>query len=521
MSDTGLNVEARFRFHGYGNGVEWGTIRVREIVAGADSEVRDDTGRPIDDAAQAGDLVQKEWRKQLHSRKGRDVMHLIVSARAGTDASAFESAVREFLGAQFVGHRYVFAVHDPTLDPKGMAEGGKRPHIHAHAIVTMRSETGERIVTSPQLFREWRAVMAEKAREQGIDMELTDRREFANSPAYTHNQVRPLSYRGRTEHEGTSDAAHARYRAKRSNEINLPATERSRQYAAAAVNAWDEFADEGRCTREGAFALKQRDRLEKVAAGVHQKEPVFEGNRPEGIRNAINIIELGQFMNGENGQMREMTRTEFEAYEQCVEAVLASVAQSLDGREWVEFEEVAAAAREVVNVRRDYLEFAERQTEREINGAAEIAVDSDNQHMREAAKSDRDLQHTIAQIELSRAEDKRNGRDRESYSIGAGTNNNEDVLGGSQETAEAEQHRDPGQDVRSTPEQDDHVAEQQATMASEQRPKHPDERAAERKPTLDAEHVRFDPPQHHVPRLRQIELELQEREDRDRDGRDR
>src|SRR5690606_21762481 len=128
-SDAGRDVEASFRFHGFGNGVEWGTARVRELVAGTDREVRDDTGRLIGDAALAGDLVQKEWRRELHSRKGRDVMHLIVSARAGTDGTAFEAAVREFLGEQFSGHRYVFAVHDPALDPKEVAEGGKRPHI--------------------------------------------------------------------------------------------------------------------------------------------------------------------------------------------------------------------------------------------------------------------------------------------------------------------------------------------------------------------------------------------------------
>ena len=138
-TEIGHEIEARFRFHGYGNGVEWGTARVRELVARSDGAVRGESGRPVDGAEQAGDLVQKEWRRELHSRKGRDVMHLIVSARAGTDGRAFEAAVRDFLGDQFAGHRYVFAVHDPALDPKEMSEGGKRPHIHAHAIVTMRS----------------------------------------------------------------------------------------------------------------------------------------------------------------------------------------------------------------------------------------------------------------------------------------------------------------------------------------------------------------------------------------------
>ncbi len=358
---AGGDFETRFRFHGYGNGVEWGTARVRELVASTDREVRDDAGRLIGDATQAGDLVQKEWRKELHSRKGRDVMHMIVSARAGTDAPAFEGAVREFLGEQFEGHRYVFAVHDPALDPKEMAEGGKRPHIHAHAIVTMRSETGERIVTSPQLFREWRSLMAEKAREQGIDMELTDRREFASAPAYTRNQVRPVSYRGRTEYEGTSAAAHARYQAKRSNELSLAASDRSRQYAATAAWAWSDLATEEPGTVEGEFAKVQEARLEG-AADITQIDLVFEGVTQEGVKKTINMIEFGQVANGEgDGQMREMTRPEFEAYEKRVEAVLASVEQTLDPAERQEFDEVAAAAREVVDIRREYLDLTERQ----------------------------------------------------------------------------------------------------------------------------------------------------------------
>ncbi len=143
--------------------------------------------------------------------------------------AAFRSAVREFLGEQFAGHRYVFAVHDPALDPKEMEEGGKRPHIHAHAIVTMRSELASGSSPVRRCFGNGAPLMAEKAREQGIDMELTDRRELASAPAYTRNQVRPVSYRGRTEHEGTSEAAHARYQAKRSNEVWPAHSPRSRR----------------------------------------------------------------------------------------------------------------------------------------------------------------------------------------------------------------------------------------------------------------------------------------------------
>ena len=66
-------------------------------------------------------------------------------------------------------------------------------------------------------------------------------------------------------------------------------------------------------------------------------------------------------------------------------------------------------------------------------------------------------------------------------------------------------------------EQDDQIVEQQATMTSEQRTRHTDDRSADRMPVLDAELARSDPPQQQVPRLRQIELELEERQDRDRD----
>jgi hypothetical protein len=73
------------------------------------------------------------------------------------------------------------------------------------------------------------------------------------------------------------------------------------------------------------------------------------------------MIEFRQIANGEDGQMREMTRPEFEAYEKRVEAVLASVEQTLDAAERPEFDEVAAAAREVVDIRREYLDLTERQ----------------------------------------------------------------------------------------------------------------------------------------------------------------
>jgi hypothetical protein len=593
-SETGRDLAARFRFHGYGNGVEWGTARVRELVARTDGEVRDDSGLLIADTEQAGDLVQKEWRKELHSRKGRDVMHLIVSARAGTDAAAFEGAVREFLGEQFAVHRYVFAVHDPALDPKEMTEGGKRPHIHAHAIVTMRSETGERIETSPQIFREWRAVMAEKAREQGIDMELTDRREFASAQAYTRNQVRPVSFRGRTEHEGTSEAAHSRYQAKRSNELDLARTPRSNKYAAAAASVWNDLTDERQDDEVGDFAALQKDRLES-AARDGQIDGIIDQHETGTTKNNANMALLGELFEGEVDQMREMTRPEFESYEKRVEAVLTTVEQTIDASEHDDFDEVAAAAREVVDIRREYLEFTEQQVEtergdvrradgqrddvnaqwdaavdrhgqhvveaanevlvevehyreglsrieagelprshgasyqsglaREVRRAAELAVDDGNPYMREVAKSDQELQRAIERVEMSREEARRAADsmqlERSGTEPDSTVGQHKGSSGGSSGLMEAEQNRRADHDDRLDSRRDEHADDPQGPPLPEHPRRRSDERETERRPAVEVDAARSDPPQQLVPRLRQIELELEERHDRDRDDRER
>ncbi|MEP9389981.1 hypothetical protein [Mesorhizobium sp. KR9-304] len=366
-SEFGSGVDAHFRFHGYGNGVRFATARVRDLVERFDREVRDETGRLISTSEDAGDLVQKDWRHEMHSRKGRDVMHLIVSARAGTDLAAFQDAVRDFLGEQFAGHRYVFAVHDPSDDPKEIAEGGKRPHIHAHAIVTMRSETCERIVTSPQVFREWRALMAEKAREHGIDMELTDRRDQASPPAYTRNQVRPVSYVGRTEHEGTSEAAQSRYDAKREN-TEMSATPRhSRSYVAAAIHTWRELAADIEDKELANYAALQINRI-KIASqkiGQHAETGLLATHAPS------NMVMLKTLTEIEEATMQQMTRPEFEAYEKRVEAVLGSVEASIEPSERQDYDEIAAAARDVVSIRREYLELRERETQMPADGRPE------------------------------------------------------------------------------------------------------------------------------------------------------
>ncbi|MBB6469186.1 hypothetical protein HNQ96_005075 [Aminobacter lissarensis] len=380
--DTRSSVEdpsAVFSFAEYGNGVDYGTSRLRRLVEAFDGNVHDERGAKIENDGVAGDIVQKDWRHQLHSRKSRDVMHLITSARAGTDVDAFKEAARDFLAAQFAGHRYVFALHDPTQDPKDEADGGKRPHVHVHAIITMKSEFGERIETSPQVFRGWRSLMAEKAREHGIQMEMTDRRELATAPAFGRNQVRPISRQGRTEHVGTSDAAHERYQAKRSERPTTARAKRSIEYTVKAQETWQELALESGDREVAGFASMQEKRIETAIERDHAGPDLVAAEANFGSKYRANMIWLEAIVS-EAGNVREMSRPEFEAYEKRVETALFKFERLIGEEDRADYDEVAAAARDHVNVRREILELTEERLELQ-KGDRELAAEARPERM--------------------------------------------------------------------------------------------------------------------------------------------
>lgn len=577
-SAAAQDVAARFSFQGYGNGVEYGASKLRSLVERHDGNVRDDRGQVIGDEELAGDLVQKEWRGDLHSRKGRDVIHLIMSARAGTNVEAFENAARDFLAEQFAGHRYVFAMHDPANDPKEEGEGGKRPHVHAHAIITMRSESGDRIETTPQVFREWRATMAEKARAQGIAMEMTDRREFASPPAFTRNQVRPVSSEGRTEHVGKSEAAQGRYDAKRGGRRSLAKAERSREYAIKATQSWQKIALASGDRRVVAYAEQQRDLLTASLSAGEAEASVNVVHADFGSKFRANLVTLQKAVL-EGPEMRETTRAEFEAYEKKVETALFRLERSVGADERVDFDEVASVAREHVNGRRELMELyemkgqaqAEQGTATERNESRERRDDANEQWDAAVAKHGEAVVEAANDV-LMDIETSREGLDR----IEAGELSNDprvfraDIERGLARAAElavqgntymrevaekdpdlkraieaAEQTRErPAEEQGKTPANVDAVTEQQRDPRPEEVERWPDEpaerEAHELASTVDAtnrlqdklnrdkeatprggETTRTDPAQQHIPRLEELEREEIERRERDRDDRDR
>ncbi|WP_292360089.1 conjugal transfer protein TraA [Mesorhizobium sp.] len=572
-SAAAQDVAARFSFQGYGNGVEYGASKLRSLVERHDGNVRDDRGQVIGDEKLAGDLVQKEWRGDLHSRKGRDVMHLIMSARAGTNVEAFENAARDFLAEQFAGHRYVFAMHDPANDPKEEGDGGKRPHVHAHAIITMRSESGDRIETTPQVFREWRATMAEMARAQGIAMEMTDRREFASPPAFTRNQVRPVSREGRTEHVGTSEAAQGRYDAKRGGRRSLAKAERSREYAIKVTQSWEKIALASGDQRVVAYAEQLLDRLTATLSAGQAEASVNVVHADFGSKFRANLVTLQKAVL-ESPEMRETTRAEFEAYEKKVETALFRLERSVGPDERDDFDEVASVAREHVSGRRELMELYE------LKGRAQAeqgtATDREGQERRDDANEQWDAavaKHGEAVVEAANdvlvdIETSREGLDR----IEAGELSNDpralraDIERGLARAAElavqgntymreeaekdpelkraieaAEQTQErPAEDKGKPPANADAVTEQQRDPRPEEAERRPDEPAHELASTVDAtnrlqdkatrdketaqrggETTRTDPAQQHIPRLEELEREERERRERDRDDRDR
>ena len=554
-------ADAAFRFTGYGNGTDYGTSHVRSLVAAHKGEVQDERGRTIADAKQAGDLVQLEWRNQLHSRKPRDVMHLILSARAGTDTAAFQNAARDFLGQQFAGHRYVFSLHDAQSDPKAEAEGGKRLHVHLHAIIAMRSDAGDRVETTIAAFRQWRLGMAEKARAHGINMEMTDRRDRASAPSYSRNQVRPLNTIGRTQHEGTSAAAEQRYGAKRDDLPSYSATTRSQAYMQKAYGEWRKVRQSRGPRTQQDFIRSQMVRLEDPRTTVGSRDTAHQEAGNSGSQFRTYLVKLTELV-FEGDDMRHMTRPEFEAYEKRVETALFQAEQTMPPEARKDFEEITHAAREHVNVRREIVELLEvrgtagmsdqRSREPGADGPQDDKQrwnDAVERHGFAAAnaanKALLDIERTREAIERIAAErpDEVPALKKEldlhvtkAAELGASGNGIirevaeiDDNLKAALQSLERDRQKRENEKSSARTQSDEAATANRGTPQVERKQTQPDDRdargpeserdTASRQETGDT--TKSDPAKQHVPRLEEIQRETKQRNERDHDERER
>lgn len=223
----------------------------------------DHLGKPLRSADDLRDIT-REWSRHLRSQTPRDTMHMVVSAKAGTDVTAFTHAVRAFLHTQFADHKFMFGVHTDKL------EAG---HIHAHAIVAVRGENGAKLHPGPTDLAQWRVNYAAQAREHGLEVVATRAAEQASSRSYGPKDksivdaaTTPRPERKEQDRAYASDPRNAdlikgamkRMETARANPVRVPQTERQR---AGVRESFEHWQAETKADPANALARNMVERL--------------------------------------------------------------------------------------------------------------------------------------------------------------------------------------------------------------------------------------------------------------------
>jgi type IV secretory pathway VirD2 relaxase len=230
------------------------------------------TGATIKDASAIA-TEARAWRHDLRSFSPRDTMHLIVSAKAGTDIEAFINSVRGFLHEQFADHKFMFGVHTDKADAG---------HIHAHAIVTVRNGDGQKITPGPQDFRAWREVFAEHAQANSLKIVATSAAERASSQSYgpkdkaiveaadrprPGREARDRAYAAEPANQPLIDNARRRIETARTNPVRIPKTARALAVVNDARQSWYDLVKSDASNLVAVQNLA-RTMLAQVGAGI-------------------------------------------------------------------------------------------------------------------------------------------------------------------------------------------------------------------------------------------------------------
>lgn len=231
----------------------------------------DHLGKPLRSADDLRD-VTREWARHLRSQTPRDTMHMVVSAKAGTDVKAFTHAVRAFLHTQFADHKFMFGVHTDKL------EAG---HIHAHAIVAVRGEHGAKLHPGPTDLVQWRINYAAQASEHGLEVVATRAAEQASSRSYgpkdksivdaattprPERKEQDRAYASDPRNAGLIKGAMKRMETARANPVRVPQTERERTGVRESFEHWQAEAE---ADPANTLARNMVERLEAAhAAGT-------------------------------------------------------------------------------------------------------------------------------------------------------------------------------------------------------------------------------------------------------------
>ncbi|WP_131120180.1 relaxase/mobilization nuclease domain-containing protein [Lichenihabitans psoromatis] len=232
---------------GTSHGRDGVTYRLNKLIEAGPAI--DDRGKSVANVADTRSAA-REWGRSLRSQSSRDTMHLILSAKAGTDVGALIEAARAFLHDRFADHKFMFGVHTDKE-----ADG----HVHAHAVITVKNEAGQKIHPGRDTFQDWREAYAEHAQAQGLKIVATSARERASSQSYgprdkaivdvaerprPAREARDRGYASHPDNQRLIENARHRIGTARSNPIRLPTSEPARQAVDDSAAAWRTVARE-------------------------------------------------------------------------------------------------------------------------------------------------------------------------------------------------------------------------------------------------------------------------------------
>ncbi len=263
-----IDVSPGMTNHGR-NGV---TYRLNKLID--QGAAVDDSGKSIANVADTR-IAAREWGPALRSQSVRDTMHLMLSAKAGTDVEALRRASRSFLHDRLGDHKFMFGIH---VDKEAAG------HIHVHAVIAVKGESGQRLHPGPETFREWRKVYAQHAQAEGLRIVATSARERASSQSYgpkdkaiveAADQPRPAreardrAYAADPANRRLIDNARQRIAVARSNPIRLPMSPPDRKVVNESVLAWRTVAAEQPANRQ-ANDMLERLLLAQAVGGILQ-----------------------------------------------------------------------------------------------------------------------------------------------------------------------------------------------------------------------------------------------------------
>ena len=352
--------------------------------------VVDDQANSLTNAADVR-KVARDWGPSLRSQSTRDTMHLIVSAKAGTDVEALRRAARSFLHDRFADHKFMFGLHTDKE-----ADG----HLHVHAVITVKSEAGQKLHPSRDTFREWRQAYAEHARAEGLKIVATGARERASSQSYgpKDKAIVEVSDRPRPEraardrayaldpaNQAMIDNARRRIAVARANPIRMAVSEADQRVVTESIDSWRSVLRERPGSRVAEDMLV-RLTLARLVGGILSTIAQRVGHlTKEGSEMAVTAEQMAK-------DLRLMN-----------EAV-SRTSDLLEGATKQEFRESSSRYLETLANRLDLQRVAERGVERMTRAEVEAIVGANADRLIERANSVRAKEEREAQLATRQAD---------------------------------------------------------------------------------------------------------------------